>query len=135
MTISAAMTSSMLYENGITDVLKAGRRGPTLAMPAMLCSLAAAMVAKEKGRRRFPPKRWRPRKGKGGRRGRQVRGGKGTNKDGGVSAAAAGGDGSSAKAADGGTSEVRCQVWQEGPLEDRLHGGAMQQMPRTGARS
>ena len=43
-----------------------------------------------------------------GRRGRQGRGGKGTDEDGGGSAAAAGGDGSSGKAADGGTSEMRC---------------------------
>ena len=49
MTVSAAMTSSRLYENGITDFLEAGRRDPMLAMPAMLCSPAAAMVAKERG--------------------------------------------------------------------------------------
>ena len=48
-TVSAAMTSSRLYENSITDFLEAGRRGPMLAMPAMPCSPAAAMVAKEKG--------------------------------------------------------------------------------------
>ena len=48
-TVSAAMTSSRLYENGITDFLEAGRRGSMLAMPAMLCSPAAAMVATEKG--------------------------------------------------------------------------------------
>ena len=47
-TVSAAMTSSRLYENGITDVLEAGRRGSMLVMPAMLCSPAAAMVATEK---------------------------------------------------------------------------------------
>ena len=48
-TVSAAMTSSRLYEVGITDFLEAGRRGPMMAMPAMLCSPAAARVATEKG--------------------------------------------------------------------------------------
>ena len=48
-TESAAMTSSRLYENGITDFPEAGKRGPMLAMPAMLCSPAVAMVAAEKG--------------------------------------------------------------------------------------
>ena len=49
MTVSAAMTSLRLHENGITEFLEAGRRGPMLAMPAMLCLPAAAMVATEKG--------------------------------------------------------------------------------------
>ena len=49
-TVSAVMTSSRLYENGTTDFLETGRRGPTLAMLATLCSpvAAAAVVAAEK---------------------------------------------------------------------------------------
>jgi len=39
------MTSSRLFENGITDFLETGRRGPTLATQAMLCTPAAAAVA------------------------------------------------------------------------------------------
>ena len=109
MTVSAAMTSPRLYENDITDFLEAGKRGPMLVMPAMLCLPAAAMVATEKGPAAVPTgKVEAAEKEKCGRRGRQGRGDKGTNEDGGGSAAAAGGDGSSAKAADGGTSEVRC---------------------------
>ena len=38
------MTSSRLFESGTTDFLVTGRRGPTLAMLAMLCSPAAAAV-------------------------------------------------------------------------------------------
>ena len=49
MTVSAAMTSSRLYESGITDFLGAVRRGPMLVMPAMLCSPVVAGVAAEKG--------------------------------------------------------------------------------------
>ena len=41
-TVSAVMTSSRLYENGTTDFLETGRRGPTLAM---LRSPTAAAVA------------------------------------------------------------------------------------------
>ena len=48
-TVSAAMTSPRLYENGITGFLEAGRRDSTLVMPPMPCSPAAAMVATEKG--------------------------------------------------------------------------------------
>ena len=49
MTVSAVMTSWRLYENGTTDFLETGRRGPTLAMLTMLCSpVAAAVVAAEK---------------------------------------------------------------------------------------
>ena len=43
MTVSAAMTSSRLYESGITDFLETGRADPMLAMPAMLCPPAAAV--------------------------------------------------------------------------------------------
>ena len=43
-TVSAAMTSSRLYESGATDFLETGRRVPTLTMMAMLCSPAAAAV-------------------------------------------------------------------------------------------
>ena len=43
------MTLSRFCENGITVFLEAGRKSPILAMPAMLCSLAPAMVATEKG--------------------------------------------------------------------------------------
>ena len=96
------------YDNGITDFLEAGRRGPMLAMPAMLICRRRRWWPQKRGRRRCRRRRWRPRKRKGGRRGRQGRGGESTNEDGGGSAAAAGGDSSSAKAADGGTSEVRC---------------------------
>ena len=47
MTVSAAMTSSRLFESGTTDFLETGREGPTLAMLAKLCTLvaAAAVVA------------------------------------------------------------------------------------------
>ena len=48
-TVSAAMTSSRLYENGITEFPEEGRRGSMLAMPAMLCLPAAAMGSTEKG--------------------------------------------------------------------------------------
>ena len=41
-TVSALMTPSRLYDNGTTDFLETRRRGPTLAMLAMLCSPAAA---------------------------------------------------------------------------------------------
>ena len=61
-------------------------------------------------------------KGKGGRRGQQGRGGKSTNDYGGGSAACR-------------LRGEMPQVWQEQPLEGRLRGGAMHQMPRTGARS
>ena len=46
-TVSAAMTSSRLFESGTTDFLETGRRGPTLATLAMLClpAAAAAVVA------------------------------------------------------------------------------------------
>ena len=44
-TVSAALTSSRMYESGTTDFLETGRRGPTLAMLAVLCSPAAAVVA------------------------------------------------------------------------------------------
>ena len=37
-TVSALMTPSRLYDNGTTDFLETRRRGPTLAMLAMLCS-------------------------------------------------------------------------------------------------
>ena len=47
--VSTAMTSSRLCENGTTDFLETLRRGPILAMPAMLCSPAAAMVVTENG--------------------------------------------------------------------------------------
>ena len=53
-TISAVVSSSRLIENGITDVQEAGRRGPMLAMPAMLCSPASAIVATEKGPAALP---------------------------------------------------------------------------------
>ena len=48
MTVSAAMTSSRLYESGTTDFLEPGRIDPTLAMPAMLCLPVAAVAAAEK---------------------------------------------------------------------------------------
>ena len=38
------MTSSRLYENGTTDFLETRRRGPTLAMLAMLCTPAEAVA-------------------------------------------------------------------------------------------
>ena len=41
-TVSAVMTPSRLNDNGTTDFLETRRRGPTLAMLAMLCSPAAA---------------------------------------------------------------------------------------------
>ena len=44
-TVSAVMTSSRLYESGTTDFLETGRRGPTLAMLAMLFSPAVAAAA------------------------------------------------------------------------------------------
>ena len=106
-TVSAAMISSRPYESDITDFLGPGRRGPMLAMPAMLCSPAAAVVEIRKGAGGGAHGKGGGRgKEKGGRRGQQGRGG--TNEDGGGSAAATGGDGSSAKAAEGCTSEVRC---------------------------
>ena len=104
-TVSAVMTSSRLYENGTTDFLGTGRRGPTLAMLAMLCSpaaVAAVVVAAEKAAAAVATgKVEAAAKEKGGRRGQQGRGGKGTNEVGGGSAAAAGGDGSSAKSTEG----------------------------------
>ena len=96
--VSAAMTSSRLYENGITDFLEAGR-GSMLAMPATLCSPAAA-VPTEKVEATVKEKV-----------------GVGNGKDAAVKAPTGtvvarlrpfGGNGSSAKATDGGTSEVRC---------------------------
>ena len=47
MTVSAVMTSSRLHESGITDFRETGRRDPTLATLAMLCSppATAAVVA------------------------------------------------------------------------------------------
>ena len=49
-TVSAEITLSRLYEGVTTDVLETGRRGPTLAMLAMLFSPAAvaAVEAAEK---------------------------------------------------------------------------------------
>ena len=46
-TVSAVMTSSRLHESGITDFRETGRRDPTLATLAMLCSppATAAVVA------------------------------------------------------------------------------------------
>ena len=52
-TVSAAMTSR-LYESGSTDVLETGGRSLTLAMPAMLCSPAAAVVAVERAAATVP---------------------------------------------------------------------------------
>ena len=101
------MISSPLNESGINDFLKTGRKGPILAMPAMLCSPATAVVPTEKERAAVSTRKGGGRgKGKGGGRGRQGRCGNGTNEEGGCSVAAASGDGRSAKAADGGTSEV-----------------------------
>ena len=48
MTVSAAVTSSRPYESVTTDFLETGRRGPTLAMPAMLCLPVATVVVAEK---------------------------------------------------------------------------------------
>ena len=109
-TVSAAMTSSRLYENGITVFLEAGRRGPMLAMPAMLCSLTPAMVAKEKGPAAVPTgKVEASEKEKVDVEDGKNAAVKAINEDGGGSAAAADGDGRSFKPADGGTSKVRCR--------------------------
>ena len=50
MTVSAAMTSSRLYESGTTNFLETGGRGPTLAMLVMLCSPAAVAAAVATGK-------------------------------------------------------------------------------------
>ena len=44
MTAPAVTTSSRLFENGITDFLETGRRGPKLATQAMLCTAATVTV-------------------------------------------------------------------------------------------
>ena len=53
-TVWAAMTSSRLHESGTTDFLEAGRSVPTPAMPAMLCSPGAAVVAAEEAAATVP---------------------------------------------------------------------------------
>ena len=50
MTVSAAMTSSKLFESGTTDFLGTGREGPTLAILAKLCTLVAAAVVMAGGK-------------------------------------------------------------------------------------
>ena len=50
MTVSAAMTSSRLFESGTTDFLGTGREGPTLAILAKLCTLVAAAVVMAGGK-------------------------------------------------------------------------------------
>ena len=49
-TVSAAMTSSRLFESGTTDFLGTGREGPTLAILAKLCTLVAAAVVMAGGK-------------------------------------------------------------------------------------
>ena len=50
MTVSAGTTSLRLFESVTTDFLETGRSGPPLAMPAMLCSPAAAAAVVAAGK-------------------------------------------------------------------------------------